>query len=75
MVMFYVAAHSGCAVHKTGRRRGTCTPPSWRHDDKFSPLEILAGISYFPVPGTGKIKMYRYAGSPKYRQFTYLFRI
>jgi hypothetical protein len=27
------------------------------------------------MPGTEKIKIYRYAGLPKYRQFTYLFRI
>jgi hypothetical protein len=73
MVLFYAAAHSGRAVLKTGRRRGTCTPACWKHDDKFSPLEILAGISYFPVPGTGKIKIYRCAGLPKYRQLTYLF--
>jgi hypothetical protein len=64
MVLFYAAArsgcaaHSGCAVLKTGWRRGMCTLVSWK-DDKFPPLEILARISHFPVPGTGKIKVYR----------------
>jgi hypothetical protein len=34
----------------------TWTPACWKHDDKFYPLEKLASISYFPVPGAGKIK-------------------
>jgi hypothetical protein len=37
MVPFYAAARSGCAVLETGQ---------------VSPLEILAGISYCPVPGS-----------------------
>jgi hypothetical protein len=45
---------------------------------KFFPLKILAGILYFPVPGVEKKKklpVSGYPGLPKYRQFTYLFRI
>ena len=64
MVLFYVTAHSGCAVLKTGRRRGTCTPASWDPDDKFSPLEILAAFRTFRCPAPEK---YFFTGTPDYQ--------
>ena len=64
MVLFYVTAHSGCAVLKTGRRRGTCTPASWDPDDKFSPLEILAAFRTSRCPAPEK---YFFTGTPDYQ--------
>ena len=49
MVLFYVVAHSGCAVLKTGRRRGTCTPPSLRSCWQVLPSENLGRD--FVLPG------------------------
>ena len=64
MVLFYATAHSGCALLKTGRRRGTCTPASWDPGDKFSPLEILAAFrtSRYPAP-----EKYFFTGTPDYQ--------
>ena len=64
MVLFYAAAHSGCALLKTGRRRGTCTPASWDPGDKFSPLEILAAFRtpWYPAP-----EKYFFTGTPDYQ--------
>ena len=50
MVLFYAVAHSGCAVLKTGRRRGTCTPPSWRSCWQVLPSENLGRDFVLPGP-------------------------
>jgi hypothetical protein len=63
-----------------------CSAQDWTaaRDVHFAIFEIM--VASFPsgnlgrhfvlsLPRTGKIKIYHYAGLPKYRQFTYSFRI